>query len=167
MGGYDAGYLYCCSLEGADNNNAPYEAPQSVPVPPLNGKDIPLRSIIFRYSLRSINSLINIYLFIHLTFHSSSHSGNYLLTGTDTGCIRIHHLNAPYSLQSLEQHWTLTMHDNQYGYISSLAVSYDDQYLITGGGDSNVFIYKANLPTTTKITRPITSGKQVSQRTQI
>lgn len=50
MGGYDAGYLYCCSLEGADNSNAPYEAPQSVPVPPLNGKDIPLHSMIFRYN---------------------------------------------------------------------------------------------------------------------
>ena len=73
MGGYDAGYLYCCSLEGADNNNTPYEAPQSVPVPPLNGKDIPLRSMIFRYSLRSIHPLyspsihllIYTYSFIH------------------------------------------------------------------------------------------------------
>ena len=47
-GGYDAGYLYCCSLEGADSSCADYEAPQTIPVPPCAGKDIPLHSIAFK-----------------------------------------------------------------------------------------------------------------------
>ena len=48
VGGYDAGYLYCCSLEGADSSYADYEAPQTIPVPSCAGKDIPLHSIAFK-----------------------------------------------------------------------------------------------------------------------
>ena len=51
QGGYDAGYLYRCSMEGASSENEPYEAPHTVPVPPVGGLDIPLHALTFRYEL--------------------------------------------------------------------------------------------------------------------
>ena len=48
MGGYDAGYMYNCSLEGATNSNDNYESSLSIPVPAFNGIDIPLHCMKFR-----------------------------------------------------------------------------------------------------------------------
>ena len=48
VGGHDAGYLYCCSLDGADSSCSDYEPPQALPVPPLAGKDVPLHSVTFK-----------------------------------------------------------------------------------------------------------------------
>ena len=42
--------------------------------------------------------------------------------------------------------WSLGIHDNHYGNVSCISLTYDDQYLLTGAGDGNVFIYKTNLP---------------------
>ena len=61
--------------------------------------------------------------------------------------IRIHPLSTPYSLSALDSYWALSMHDNHYGAVSHLATSFDDQYVISGGDDGNVFVYQANLPT--------------------
>ena len=47
--GHDAGYLYQCSLDGASSQEPePYEAPHTVPVPPIAGDDLPLHSLTFR-----------------------------------------------------------------------------------------------------------------------
>ena len=48
QGGYDAGYLYQCSMEGAGLEPEPYEAPHSIPVPAFDGKDLPLHSLSLR-----------------------------------------------------------------------------------------------------------------------
>lgn len=48
MGGYDAGYLYQCSMEGASSEPGPYEAPFSIPVPTYDGRDLPLHSMCMR-----------------------------------------------------------------------------------------------------------------------
>ena len=77
--------------------------------------------------------------------HSSS--GDYLLTGSSNGIVRIHPLSAPYALSTLDSYWSLSMHDNHYGSVSHLATTFDDSYLVSGGGDGNVFVYQANLPT--------------------
>ena len=39
------------------------------------------------------------------------------------------------------------MHDNHYGAITALTATFDDQYVLSGGADGNVFVYEANLPT--------------------
>ena len=75
-----------------------------------------------------------------------SSSGEYLLTGTSNGLVRIHPLSAPYSLSTLDSYWALSMHDNHYGAVSHLATTFDDQYLVSGGEDGNVFVYRTNLP---------------------
>lgn len=77
--------------------------------------------------------------------HSSS--GDYLLTGLSNGVVRIHPLSAPYALSSLDSYWSLSIHDNHYGPVAHLATTFDDTYVVSGGGDGNVFVYKANLPT--------------------
>lgn len=48
LGGYDAGYLYCCSLKEADNSCSEYEPFTALPVPPHGGRDIPLHSLSFK-----------------------------------------------------------------------------------------------------------------------
>ena len=68
QGGYDAGYLYRCSMEGASSENEPYEAPHTVPVPPVGGLDIPLHTLTFRYELlnESLHALYTICFDIHV-----------------------------------------------------------------------------------------------------
>ena len=77
--------------------------------------------------------------------HSSS--GEYLLTGTSNGCIRIHQLDEPHSLANLTSHWSLTMHDNHYGAVTHLVTSFDDKYVLSGGADGNLFVFEGNFPT--------------------
>ena len=76
--------------------------------------------------------------------------GQYLLTGTEDGSVELHRLSDPYSLASLKEEghgvWSLGVHDNHYGNVSCISLTYDDQYLLTGAGDENIFVYKTNLP---------------------
>ena len=52
MGGYDTGYIYNCTLDGAtDNCQVLYESNKTVPVPPIDNNDIALHAIKFRYVL--------------------------------------------------------------------------------------------------------------------
>ena len=38
--------------------------------------------------------------------------------------------------------WSLSMHDSHNGCLRSIALSFDDKYILTGGGDSNVFLFE-------------------------
>ena len=48
QGGYDAGYLYQCSMEGAGTQGEGYEAPHTLPVPAFSGEDLPIHALTFR-----------------------------------------------------------------------------------------------------------------------
>lgn len=61
--------------------------------------------------------------------------------------MRVHPLSKPHSLTDLSSYWALNMHDNHYGAVTCLATSFDDQFVLSGGEDGNLFVYKANLPT--------------------
>ena len=76
-----------------------------------------------------------------------SSSGEYLLTGTSNGCIRIHQLEEPHSLTSLTSHWSLSIHDNHSGAVTHLVTSFDDKYVLSGGADGNLFVFEGNFPT--------------------
>ena len=95
--------------------------------------------------------------FLLFLFSSYSSNGQYLLAGSDNGSVEIHKLTDPYSLSGLKEEahglWSLGTHDNHYGQVSCMSLTYDDQYLLTGGGDGNVFVYKTNFSTS----RPSTS----------
>lgn len=79
-----------------------------------------------------------------------SASGEYFLTGTSNGCVRLHPLSTPHALNDLSSYWSLNMHDNHYGAVTCLSTTFDDQFVLSGGEDGNLFIYKANLPTATQ-----------------
>ena len=53
--------------------------------------------------------------------------------------------------------WSLGIHDNHYGNVSCISLTYDDQYLLTStsAGDGNVFIYKTNLPANSPTSAPV------------
>lgn len=59
----------------------------------------------------------------------------------------MHPLHRPHCLDDLSGYWALNMHDNHYGAVTCLTATFDDQYVLSGGEDGNVFIYKADLPT--------------------
>ena len=52
QGGYDAGYLYQYSMTDMEVGQPaePTEPKESVPLPPIAGRDTPLTAITFRYS---------------------------------------------------------------------------------------------------------------------
>ena len=88
-----------------------------------------------------------------------SGTGQYLLTGTEDGSVELHRLSDPYSLAGLKEEghgvWSLGVHDNHYSNVSCISLTYDDQYLLTGAGDGNVFVYKTNLPTNRPTSAPV------------
>ena len=96
---------------------------------------------------------------LSLPIPSISGTGQYLLTGTEDGSVELHRLSDPYSLAGLKEEghgvWSLGVHDNHYGNISCISLTYDDKYLLTGAGDGNVFIYKTNLPANSPTSAPV------------
>lgn len=58
---------------------------------------------------------------------SLSNSGQQVLFGMGNGQIRIQQLNAPQDLAQLGSHWTLSMHDNNYGHVTSIIYSFDGE----------------------------------------
>ncbi|XP_074652110.1 cilia- and flagella-associated protein 44-like isoform X2 [Tubulanus polymorphus] len=65
-----------------------------------------------------------------------------LLMGLKDGSIRVQSLSAESDdIVDFDTYWTLAMHDNHYGTIDQLALSYDNQFLFTVGHDGNFFTY--------------------------
>ncbi|XP_064651335.1 cilia- and flagella-associated protein 44-like isoform X2 [Lineus longissimus] len=126
MGGFDAGYLY----EGKFTDE-PAESPAEPPaevaeeepiqsIPVADSADIPITCIKF------------------------STSGRQVIMGLENGSVRIQPIEPEdmNDLSTIGPHWTLPMHDNQYGHVSSLALSHDNKYLFTVGADGNFFTYQ-------------------------
>jgi len=62
--------------------------------------------------------------------------------GFENGSIRIYVLTERKDLGQLGVHWTRWAHDQDYGYVSSMAFSYDDRYVFSTGLDGNFFIFQ-------------------------
>ncbi|NWW71641.1 CFA44 protein, partial [Climacteris rufus] len=45
------------------------------------------------------------------------------------------------SVDTLKEYWYLNVHDNDYGQIQGICSSHDDRFLITCGGDGNIFTF--------------------------
>ncbi|XP_077985504.1 cilia- and flagella-associated protein 44-like isoform X2 [Glandiceps talaboti] len=129
MGGYDAGYLYECAFITEQEREARLkageedrigDAKQSIA---MNGtNDIPIRCMFF------------------------SPGRSQVLMGMEDGSVRIQMLEeAPQTnqldLTKLTAYWALNIHDNQYGEITSLATSYDNQFVFSTGADGNFFVF--------------------------
>ncbi|XP_031219824.1 cilia- and flagella-associated protein 44 isoform X1 [Mastomys coucha] len=120
MGNYDAGFLYHCQfpayVQGSDfqkQENEPFDFRV------LEGtEDNPITTITF------------------------SNDQTVMFCGMRNGAIRAYVLseNDPF-LISLKDYWHFNVHDNNYGSVKSICSSFDDQYLLTAGEDSNIFVF--------------------------
>ncbi|NXI56381.1 CFA44 protein, partial [Chloroceryle aenea] len=58
------------------------------------------------------------------------------------GALRVYPLqDKKLSVNTLKEYWSFNVHDNDYGQIRGICSSYDDKFLITCGGDGNIFTY--------------------------
>ncbi|XP_048254045.1 cilia- and flagella-associated protein 44-like isoform X2 [Haliotis rufescens] len=118
MGGFDAGYLYECKFLTEEEKSAMAEQLVDEPirtVPVLESDDVPVSVIQF------------------------SNSGQQALFGMENGMIRVQQLENKFDIADLGPYWALSIHDNNYGHVTALKVSYDGTTLLSVGADGNFF----------------------------
>ncbi|NWX82866.1 CFA44 protein, partial [Nothoprocta ornata] len=63
------------------------------------------------------------------------------------GALRVYPLqDKDFSANVLKEYWSFNVHDNDYGQIRGICSSYDDRFLITCGGDGNIFAFNILSP---------------------
>ncbi|NXW13198.1 CFA44 protein, partial [Circaetus pectoralis] len=63
------------------------------------------------------------------------------------GALRVYPLqDKDLSVNTLKEYWSFNVHDNDYGQIQGICSSYDDRFLITCGGDGNIFTFNILSP---------------------
>nr|XP_021155428.1 cilia- and flagella-associated protein 44 isoform X3 [Columba livia] len=120
LGGYDSGFLYHCEFSSNDPQEDP-ENRQDEPfeVIPIEGTD---NNPIHRISFCTSRLL--------------------MFCGMQNGALRVYPLQEKeLSVDTLKEYWSFNIHDNDYGQIQGICSSYDDRFLITCGGDGNIFTF--------------------------
>ncbi|XP_009981330.1 PREDICTED: WD repeat-containing protein 52, partial [Tauraco erythrolophus] len=125
LGGYDSGFLYHCEFSSNDHQEDP-ENRQDEPfeVIPIEDTDNnPIHQISFCTS-----RLL-------------------MFCGMQNGALRVYPLqDKDFSVNTLKEYWSFNVHDNDYGQIQGICSSYDDRFLITCGGDGNIFTFNILSP---------------------
>ncbi|KAM9277709.1 cilia- and flagella-associated protein 44 [Cariama cristata] len=125
LGGYDSGFLYHCEFSSNDHQEDP-ENRQDEPfeVIPIEDTDNnPIHQISF-----CTNRLL-------------------MFCGMQNGALRVYPLqDKDISVNTLKEYWSLNVHDNDYGQIQGICSSFDDRFLITCGGDGNIFSFNILSP---------------------
>ncbi|NXA12333.1 CFA44 protein, partial [Sapayoa aenigma] len=63
------------------------------------------------------------------------------------GSLRVYPLqDDDLSANTMKEYWSFNVHDNDYGQIQGICSSYDDRFLITCGGDGNIFTFNILSP---------------------
>ncbi|XP_075448975.1 cilia- and flagella-associated protein 44 isoform X2 [Ascaphus truei] len=121
LDGYDSGFLYHCEFSESEDHTGD----------PSTRKDEPLSAIPVENA--SDNPICKM--------HFSSNK-QLLFCGMKDGAVRVYPLQANDPiLTSMHGFWSQGVHDNEYGRIQAISSSYDDQYLVTCGADSNIFTF--------------------------
>ncbi|XP_072902159.1 cilia- and flagella-associated protein 44 isoform X2 [Hemitrygon akajei] len=121
MGDYDCGYLYHCKF--ADDQRISEDSSKSEEEPFAfiaieDATENPIRKMIF-------NS-----------------EKDLLFCGMEDGALRVYPLKPnDYKLKSMQGFWSLNVHDNDYGHINQICISHNEQFLLTCGADSNIFVF--------------------------
>ncbi|CAH6792361.1 cilia- and flagella-associated protein 44 [Phodopus roborovskii] len=120
LGSYDSGFLYHCQfppLSSASDFQEQEDEPFDFRVLE-DTEDNPIQTFTF-----SSNQMM-------------------MFCGMRNGAIRVYVLRQsdPF-LTSLHDYWHFNVHDNDYGCIKSISVSFDSQYLVTAGADGNIFVF--------------------------
>uniref|UniRef100_A0A4W3IB69 Cilia- and flagella-associated protein 44 n=1 Tax=Callorhinchus milii TaxID=7868 RepID=A0A4W3IB69_CALMI len=113
LGGYDAGYLYQCKFSSQQNIETEQEPFHYLAVE--NSDENPIRKITKK---------------------------QLLFCGMQNGSVRIYPL-LPHDLNlvSMKAYWSLSVHDNDCGYIQQIITSYNSEFLVTCGNDGNIFVF--------------------------
>ncbi len=72
-----------------------------------------------------------------MTSISQSRNRDYYILGSENGTIRVH------VVADLSRSFALAAHDRENGFISNVAVSFDDSHLLSIARDGNFFVYRA------------------------
>lgn len=43
------------------------------------------------------------------------------------------------AIEDIKHYWSYGFHDNDYGHVTSISLSYDEKFLFSAGADSNIF----------------------------
>ncbi|XP_065598131.1 cilia- and flagella-associated protein 44 [Cyrtonyx montezumae] len=125
LGGYDSGFLYHCAFSSNEHQEDP-ENQQDEPfeVIPIEDTDNnPIHQISF-----STSRLL-------------------MFCGMQNGALRVYPLrDKELSVNALKEYWSFNVHDNDYGQIRGICCSHDDRFLITCGGDGNIFTFNILYP---------------------
>ncbi|XP_021254569.1 cilia- and flagella-associated protein 44 isoform X3 [Numida meleagris] len=125
LGGYDSGFLYHCAFSSNEHQEDP-ENRQDEPfevIPIEDTDDNPIHQISFCTS-----RLL-------------------MFCGMQNGALRVYPLrDKDLSVNTLKEYWSFNVHDNDYGQIRGICCSYDDRFLITCGGDGNIFTFNILSP---------------------
>uniref|UniRef100_A0A8B9S2J3 Cilia- and flagella-associated protein 44 n=1 Tax=Apteryx owenii TaxID=8824 RepID=A0A8B9S2J3_APTOW len=123
LGGYDSGFLYHCAFssnEHQDNLENKQDEPFEV-ICMEDSDDNPIHQISFCRLL--------------------------MFCGMQNGALRVYPLREKdLAANTLKEYWSFNVHDNDYGQIQRICSSYDDRFLITCGGDGNIFAFNILSP---------------------
>ncbi|KAK6165219.1 hypothetical protein SNE40_023570 [Patella caerulea] len=120
MGDFDAGYLYECKF-ASDNDKS--SLPEDVYNQPVK-------------SVAVVDSLD-----VPITVIRFSNNGQQAIFGMENGKIRVQQLDEVFDISTMASHWMLSVHDNHYGHVTGLALSFDSLKLLSVGADGNFFMF--------------------------
>ena len=123
MDDYDTGYLYECkfldeaqkSKMSAEKVDEPFKAVPVVKSDITHSEDIPFSCMIYDKN-RSVQVI-----------------------GQKNGVIRVQPMPESKLVEDIKHYWSYGYHDNEYGHITHLSLSYDEKFLFSAGADSNIF----------------------------
>ena len=69
--------------------------------------------------------------------YNKTNSSNYYILGANDGSVRVH------NAADFGKSFSLNVHDNNYGQVSHVAVSFDDSHVLSIGRDGNFFVFQA------------------------
>uniref|UniRef100_A0A672TLJ5 Cilia- and flagella-associated protein 44 n=1 Tax=Strigops habroptila TaxID=2489341 RepID=A0A672TLJ5_STRHB len=124
LGGYDSGFLYHCEFSDDDQEDPEDRKDEPFEVIPIEDTDDnPIHQICFC-------------------------TGRvWMFCGMQNGSLRAYSLqDKDLSADTLKEYWSFSVHDNDYGQIRGICSSYDDRFLITCGGDGNIFTFNILSP---------------------
>ncbi|XP_036602238.1 cilia- and flagella-associated protein 44 [Trichosurus vulpecula] len=119
LGGYDSGFLYHCKFPTKPSKTMEEQQDEPFNFHPVeNTDDNPIRVITF--------SLTKMMMFC----------------GMQKGQVRVYILkDKSLYLTDMQNYWSYSIHDNDYGQIQALCPSYDDRFVVTCGADGNIFVF--------------------------
>ena len=109
LNGFDTGYLYECAFGGKQlEEGEEDDTIKPIKIPEINNAAV--TSLCF------------------------SRNQTYLVFGLDNGSIRIQNMKSS-TLDTLDSYWSISAHDNVYGSVSAIAISFDNKFLVSTGKD--------------------------------